>query len=632
MDTEAEIRRPTRARKRQRYTVDAFEGLENAIYGSTDSGSSASEAEDSEPSDDEFGEEELQELAQDEDADAAEETELAELVSDEDRSSVGGEHDSDLDNDDIIDVISEEGNPRGKRRPRKGNHLTDKDGVPVPQQSRGLSESFAQIARSERMLMAVGQEVDDLIPFAQARDRWMNALSLPPRIPIKGKGGGLALSPFHKHSPEQASREWQWYTIRGGKTSIRNHQRCQIWNMNEMMAHPKDFPPDQPTKKFIAGPINLQSLHTLPGGRFTGVTELFPPPKSKVIRHGRSGWIINFGSSIQCLEWILYEGTIQYLAVSSRSGLAGVSDKAASNGNPIEISAYLPQPETDSYLYIYQFAATDTPKTGARINMDKKPILRAVLSFGWNELRRLKFCPVRLPNSEHGDLEKNRLGLMAGIWLDGYVRVLDIDMPDEEGAVIRVETAAFEARPPGTVCTAVTWLSASSIAVSCANGSVAIWNIADSIGKKNPRPWFYKSISDSYILNIVSGYPSRPTFIFTGGIDGNTQMTDVRDPRADIVLAARQRLMQPPLAWVDQTQCLLAPDDSFQLNAHFLRYFHASMCINRLNSTVLDVATSDLHAYVLASCTDGSVFSMNVMTKLRSAKKVETNRQLWFKH
>nr|GFD59361.1 hypothetical protein [Tanacetum cinerariifolium] len=82
------------------------------------------------------------------------------------------------------------------------------------------------------------------------------------------------------------------------------------------------------------------------------------------------------------------------------------------------------------------------------------------------------------------------LGFLAFISGDGAVRVLAVGKPppDDSTGYILVESYAFEAKPPNTVCSALTWLSSTRLAVGCANGCVAIWDIAESLQSPKPNP------------------------------------------------------------------------------------------------------------------------------------------------
>jgi transcription factor C subunit 6 len=230
-----------------------------------------------------------------------------------------------------------------------------------------------------------------------------------------------------------------------------------------------------------------------------------------------------------------------------------------------------------------------------------------------------------------------RLGFLAGVWQDGCVRVLDIHLPSLDVSHLHIEEAAFEAKPPDTICTAVAWLSTSTIAVGCANGTIAVWNLATvcaspSTRRTNPRPWLHKRLHRTLILNIATGYPSRPSFVFTNSIDGTARQTDLRDPRADRAAAQRARVYQAPLAWCDGGQFAAAADDGHLVKALFLRYFHGSRMLSRADALVLDVAASPLHGALLAGAADGSVAAVNAVRRAMVYKSDAASRMTWFRY
>jgi transcription factor C subunit 6 len=261
---------------------------------------------------------------------------------------------------------------------------------------------------------------------------------------------------------------------------------------------------------------------------------------------------------------------------------------------------------------------------------------RLTITFDWNSARRLKWCPA--PIQEHAnEANGQRLGFLAGVWQDGYVRVLDIHLPSPDVSHLHIEEAAFEAKPPDTICTAVAWLSTSSIAVGCANGTLAVWNLATvqarpSARRTNPRPWLHKRLHRTLIVNVATGYPSRPSFVFTNGIDGTARQTDLRDARADRAAAQRARVYQAPLAWSDGGQFAAAADDGHLVKALFLRYFHGSRMLSRADALVLDVAASPLHGALLAGAADGSVAAVNAVRRAMVYRSDAASRMTWFRY
>jgi transcription factor C subunit 6 len=238
------------------------------------------------------------------------------------------------------------------------------------------------------------------------------------------------------------------------------------------------------------------------------------------------------------------------------------------------------------------------------------------------------------------------LGLLAGVWKDGAVRVLDVVIPNQSStAYLYISKACFESKPLDTICTTITWLSTRAIAAGCANGHVAIWDIPTSISLDqqdglsskvgpNPPPWFYRQFHETCISNLTSGYPSRPFAIFTKSVDGHSRLTDLRDPRSDSVFPKRIRLNQPIIAWHDGTQQLLNTDENGEVFSHFMRMFHVRETMIRWDSLITDIATSELHPIILTGCADGTVGAINASKRIRSSRlsTLPPSRQVWFKY
>jgi len=260
------------------------------------------------------------------------------------------------------------------------------------------------------------------------------------------------------------------------------------------------------------------------------------------------------------------------------------------------------------------------------------PRCRAVFSWDWGDLKRMQWCPVPTP-ADHlrSDPSKIPLGLLAGIWSDGYIRVLDLSLSIDNTDPIQythISSAAFESRPPDTVCTSLTWLSSQNLAASCANGFAAIWDLAAILtpyvtptqqpksSTTGSRPWFYRCLHFSYIYGLISGYPSRPHMLFSTSIDGHIRVIDARSPSTDTAAALRTRVQLPPLAWSDHSQALLSSDEGGALKLNPLRRFFSATVFARCSGIATDMATSVLHPFVLASCADGTVWACNPVRRV----------------
>jgi len=273
--------------------------------------------------------------------------------------------------------------------------------------------------------------------------------------------------------------------------------------------------------------------------------------------------------------------------------------------------------------------------------MSQAPELDAVLLFDWGNVKRMSWCPMPVRDGFTGTLGKTvRLGLLAGAWADGKVRVLDIQYEKKDPTrplYFHIKAAAFSSRPPDTIFTSIAWLSTESLAAACANGCVAIWNLPSHLmgvsesGQTNPKPWYYEQLHSTTILDIVSCHPSRPYLIITSSMDGHLRLTDLRASHTDTVFSLRSRVGQAPLVWSESCQSALNPDENFAVRASPVRRFHATYTVAKAESLVVDLAVSPVHPFLLVGGANGDVMATNPFRRVLSSK-APVWQQVWFNH
>ncbi|KAF2432353.1 hypothetical protein EJ08DRAFT_130327 [Tothia fuscella] len=644
------VRKSRRVMTPKKYTVDPFAGKEDLLLETSDSGSDTSNPPTSEDEFDivpvEAGE--GKEVAVDDDEEA--------VSADESPASSDAEEPQPEDDEEDEDVVAIQSDVEATRSKKKVHPTRDQSGefdmhkMPafdthafkamynrdgprgrVPR--RGIPDLIHNLDKDNRVIYTVGTGTEDVIAHIQCRDKWINQATFPTRNSDKENSGGLAYSYFHtkEKREKELGQGWNWYYEEGGRDMFVKDQRISFLGTkgsHEILQRALCI-----SDPFLIGPTRqptlFEPLQPCTSIQTAKAWTSAKKPSKKI------AWIINAGAKIQCLEWAPNQkGKWQYLAVVTAES---ENAKADQEDYP---NVYTPAPSYQMCLQIWEFGVEEpTADQGCSIDYSKAPILRYVVSFGWGYLKRLKWCPVpaRDPKIENESIV--RLGLLAGVWADGYVRILDLHFTRSENTTpqnIYVSKAAFESKPPDTMCTGVAWLSSSSIAACCANGSVAIWNIpthlkATSRNSDNAHPWFYREFHLSYILSIVSAYPSRPHFLITKGIDGFSRLTDLRNPTQDVIWSPRDRITQAPLIWHDVTQTALSTDDNFDIKSYAVRRFHLSHSVTRTDALVTSMGGSLVHPFILAGCADGSVWSSNPMKRLRSMRK-GTTQQIWFKH
>ncbi|KAK8252735.1 WD40-repeat-containing domain protein [Phyllosticta capitalensis] len=637
-----------RARPVKRYTNDAFEGLD--IDDDDPTSSEAPEENGDSDADGEF--------------DGAGEGDAAEEDDDEDASvaeSSDGSAPEEEDDDNVVMMLSDDeelvgavvGAPRrrpkakmqGKKRFKPGHvERAEKSAFKTGSfasfagksnqaedterrlSSRGVPEMYHNTGKDTRFMNLFGPAEEDVWPAIEARDKWHDLPTLPTRKVHKGEGG-FAYNHYYTDERRQheATKGWEWYHDQGGIFAFKFKQKTKQLSANEAGKYMPQT--DGPERSVLFGSINKPKLHTLKPDEAVNVGQFWDPKSSS--KKNRSSWTLNLCKKIQCLEWVPWLDGTQRLAIAAlqRPSFPKFTE-------PHSAPAFNPLEPSPASIQIWGFATKEELGKGDRMDFGTPPRKELVICMDWGPVRMLKWCP--LPRRRSTNESEISLGLLAGIWGDGKVRVLDIKYPSSPSTqYIYIAQAAFESRPPDTVCTSVTWLSSNQIAVSCASGSVAVWDISESVRASDivdtPRPWFYHSVHSSYILSIASAYPSHPYVIATSSMDGYLRMIDLRAPLQDTLFSQRSRTGSAPLQWHEVSQCFLTCDENYTVLALSARRFHVNMSVGRANSNILDLSASPVHPFVLVACADGMALSTNIMRKVLIAK-AEMWHQTWFMH
>ncbi|MCJ1392057.1 hypothetical protein MMC18_004924 [Xylographa bjoerkii] len=501
----------------------------------------------------------------------------------------------------------------------------------------------------------VGTNPQDMLDFVRARDKWVQIATFPSRVPDEDGSGGMAL-PFHSAEGSrraQASTDWDWYYSQGGKHKMEEQQRALALGLHDVS---KYVSWSQRKHSFLMGSYGNQKIHSLESLETLSITEAWnstsvPTAHSKsedTPTKERNGWLLNAGAKITCLDWAPnIPDNVQYLAILT------------SQTPPPGTQQHSPFDPSDSYsasLQLWGFQATTLSGGGGIMDMTRAPSLVQILCTDWGALKQFRWCPVPKEVRKTDEEEKTFVGLLAGIWSDGYVRVLDVQIENAQSSpsiYVKYQGAAFASRPPNTVCTCLTWLSAAEVAVGCANGFVAIWNIAESIlsvpttefmdipvlqptplpsSSSEPiRPWFYHCLHHSYILSLASTYPSQPHFLVSASMDGYLRLTDIRNPVVDFVLSPRSRMLNSAIAYHPHIQSFLHSEDNDYLRALPLRRFFSVIWFGKAEGPVLSMAVGKVHPCVLVGSADGTVLATNPMRKVMSVKQAQY-QQIWFRH
>lgn len=312
--------------------------------------------------------------------------------------------------------------------------------------SRGLIDPPTK-SRSKENLMThlYGSNPQDWVDVLRSRDQWIQEPTLPKKNP-KGIGdGGMC---FHfSHSEEKRNLEafkgWDWYYDYGGKDLFVEKQQVQVLTSdkgNEYISKPTNT-----SHKCLMGPYGKQRVFSLSIADSLNLDDAWDAPlvldsngvdtQSTNQRITREGWMLNVGTSVNCLDWVSnQDGDVQYLAVAT-------ARPKSPTQKPSKVSpAYTPSPPLKSSIQIWEFAARETPDQQTLLDHKQPPELRLLICTEWGDIKQLKWCPMPRAFRDEDFRGKIPLGLLAGIWTDGSIRVLDVHLDSQNGSAISYGT------------------------------------------------------------------------------------------------------------------------------------------------------------------------------------------------
>lgn len=624
-----------RASAKKRYTVDAFEGIEE-LQDDISEHSPVRHSRDSDSADEFDIGTEPADAAEDEEEDDEDDDVEAEVHSNaasdagekelDDAMSIAGDDDDDLGVDDDDDDARVVGS--GRANPKKPKAvLTGPDGAVY---NRGLPDTVTRKSgKQDKRLFLFGSSTTEFSAIEKAYNKWNGQDTLPAhRKPQEVAANSFDYSYWQGNTARKREEEesWKWYFELGGKETFAKRQTTTKLDNEEGRA--RVMTSEVPQRTFLMGPLSDPRLLRLRVGEALTLKEAWQKPQAggfKVMPKNatKSGFILYLGTKIKCTEWAPNQpGAAQYLAISTLH-----PKELPKNVAP----AYTPQSPYPAEIQIWKFAATGKGALDSNI----APVLKHVLCTQWGDIKVLRWCPA--PYKQSPSLATRPIGLLAGIWGDGGLRILDLmDQPEPLATnYLHVEKAAFESHAPDTLFTCVTWISATRIAAGCANGCVAIFDLTKHSSSGSPRPISYTSIASSYVLSIASCYPSHPNLLITTAADGYPRLTDLNQPHpataTGTVLAPRTRATQNFAVWNDFCQNALVMDDNFALKGIPLRRFFTTISLGRARSVGTALATSLCHPFVLMGTAHGEVTGSNPIRRIVQPKAIPL-LQTWFGH
>jgi transcription factor C subunit 6 len=493
---------------------------------------------------------------------------------------------------------------------------------------RGIEE-WVKGGQDYRFATFFGPTAEDIDPALQTKFYWSTMETLPNR-----KENHLRRSFWTSDDAreKEVTTTRKWYE-KHGRAYFNAGQVVEV--IDEDRGKDYMINPGPESMNFLMGDIKKPQVYTLKKGELMTTSKPFgSDPK-------RRGWVINLGERIQEAQWAPNEqGRTQYLAVAVRQRSTTESHAPLKDPHAPAFTATKPFAAS---IQLWAFESLDN----GELDDSKAPRLENVICTNWGAPKTLEWCPVGVNKSvDSSDDGTVRLGLLAGLWSDGRVRIIDVSHKKpcgemQEPQYIRYARAAFEVEVPETIPSCIRWLSGTTLAVGTASGILAIWTLTranmflesppDDSEIFRPQPWFHKQLATTYILTLSSGYPSRPTYISTSSADGFNRVFDLRSPLADTTYSERGRALVLAQAWHDHTQSFCSPDEYYLLKHNVVRSYHRSVYSVRIESPVTVCATSPVHPGVLVGGSDGVVQASNAMHKVMNTK-ARPWQLAWFKH
>lgn len=297
--------------------------------------------------------------------------------------------------------------------------------------SRGMAEVKSSEAKEMYLKTLYGTGVEDLVNITRSRDQWVGDVSLPRRASDDGMKG---MRRFFSHTEDKREMEatvgWDWYYEKGRDMFAKKQKMRSI---SDSEGRNYIHKPTKSSHSVLLGPYGKQKLFSLSQLECLELGEAWKAAtadnseSAKDERQsrngGRAGWMLNVGTGVRCLDWAPnHDGDTQYLAI-----VTSESRSAAKKELHTVSPAFTPSPPSSSCIQIWALSSSVEPGQKGLINSRTEPQLRLVICTEWGPVKHLKWCP--MPRKSREELEgKISTGLLASVWGDGCVRVLDVQM------------------------------------------------------------------------------------------------------------------------------------------------------------------------------------------------------------
>lgn len=181
--------------------------------------------------------------------------------------------------------------------------------------------------------------------------------------------------------------------------------------------------------------------------------------------------------------------------------------------------------------------------------------------------------------------------------------------------------------------TALAWANTNRLVVGYTDGSVALWSLHPHLLlSRHP-------LHSTYIIDLSTGYPSRPYLVTSVPIYGLPTLADLSHPTHETTSFVRNSITTQPnlLQWNDHLQGFFScyPSGAVVETAiSFMhhRYFPHLRRVVDLPGQLTCLAGGYSHPFLLVGSKDGSVWACNAAKKLFSMRTDRPMKQRVFEH
>ncbi|KAH7333577.1 WD40-repeat-containing domain protein [Rhizoctonia solani] len=372
------------------------------------------------------------------------------------------------------------------------------------------------------------------------------------------------------------------------------------------------------TIKCLMGPFGHQQTVEIQMFETRKLDDFWPSSRALAFNVGNPVWGLDWCPISE--KFTAEHNYAQFLAVST------IPSSGPTNASPSN-----PQ---NSNIQIWRFGPSKTPTD--KTDQGTASCTLILCLDGVPPARLLRWCP--LPTNDEkkpaGDTIR-KLGILAGVFGDGGVRIYAIPDPDsfeiDSGPTyVRLTRPLVHLALPDARFTYLDWGNSEVLVTGCSNGHIAVYNLKAAIqGTPDSQglsvlPTHYTYVHQSRVqsvkwIRLPSEPGEDPHMVVSGGFDGHIYVTDLRHPGGMPVSMYRCRDVIQAVAFSAYGAGIIANEHENMVKFTGLHPLVLGRGHNVTESRgpIWDIATSDLHPQVAVASSDGTLTIANLLKYVR---------------